>query len=112
MSLINKVDMVCLSPVGYGVWVTFRALVLRRALALLLHGVLKSYPCKFGQYNSTCIPCNVYVVGNSSFELYPFWPKFQIQLKSPSEPPVSKYASGAPVSYTLLWTLVGRNTIV
>ena len=23
MGLINKVDMVCLSPVGYGVWLTF-----------------------------------------------------------------------------------------
>ena len=27
--LINKVDMVCLSPVGYGVSLTFRALALR-----------------------------------------------------------------------------------
>ena len=26
MGLINKVDMVCLSPVGYGVKLTFRAL--------------------------------------------------------------------------------------
>ena len=26
MGLINKVDIVCLSPVGYGVWLTFRAL--------------------------------------------------------------------------------------
>ena len=31
MGLINKVDMVCLSPVGYGVWLTFRALALRRS---------------------------------------------------------------------------------
>ena len=30
MGLINKVDMVCLSPVGYGVQLTFRALALRR----------------------------------------------------------------------------------
>ena len=29
MGLINKVDMVCLSPVGYGVSLTFRALALR-----------------------------------------------------------------------------------
>ena len=34
MGLINKVDMVCLSPVGYGVYLTFRALALRRPLAL------------------------------------------------------------------------------
>ena len=32
MGLINKVDMVCLSPVGYGVQLTFRALALRRSL--------------------------------------------------------------------------------
>ena len=31
MGLINKVDMVCLSPVGYGVLLTFRALALRRS---------------------------------------------------------------------------------
>ena len=31
MGLINKVDMVCLSPVGYGVQLTFRALALRRS---------------------------------------------------------------------------------
>ena len=31
MGLINKVDMVCLSPVGYGVKLTFRALALRRS---------------------------------------------------------------------------------
>ena len=31
MGLINKVDLVCLSPVGYGVWLTFRALALRRS---------------------------------------------------------------------------------
>ena len=35
MGLINKVDMVCLSPVGYGVWLTFRALALRRSRLLL-----------------------------------------------------------------------------
>ena len=28
MGLINKVDMVCLSPVGYGVKLTFRTLAL------------------------------------------------------------------------------------
>ena len=31
MGLINKVDMVCLSPVGYGVQLRFRALALRRS---------------------------------------------------------------------------------
>ena len=31
MGLINKVDMVCLSPVGFGVKLTFRALALRRS---------------------------------------------------------------------------------
>ena len=31
MGWINKVDMVCLSPVGYGVLLTFRALALRRS---------------------------------------------------------------------------------
>ena len=31
MGLINKVDMVCLSPVGYGVKLTFRALALHRS---------------------------------------------------------------------------------
>ena len=31
MGLINKVDMVCLSPVGYGVKQTFRVLALRRS---------------------------------------------------------------------------------
>ena len=31
MGLINKVDMVCLSPVRYGVKLTFRALALRRS---------------------------------------------------------------------------------
>ena len=31
MGLINKVDMVCLSPVGYGDLLTFRALALRRS---------------------------------------------------------------------------------
>ena len=31
MGLINKVDMVCLSHVGYGVQLTFRALALRRS---------------------------------------------------------------------------------
>ena len=31
MGLINKVDMVCLSPVGYSVQLTFRALALRRS---------------------------------------------------------------------------------
>ena len=31
MGLINKVDMVCLSPVGYGVQLTFRASALRRS---------------------------------------------------------------------------------
>ena len=31
MGLINKVDMVCLSPVGYDVQQTFRALALRRS---------------------------------------------------------------------------------
>ena len=34
MGLINKVDMVCLSPVGYGVQLTFRALALRRSSLL------------------------------------------------------------------------------
>ena len=31
MGLINKVDMVCLSPVGYGVMLMFRPLALRRS---------------------------------------------------------------------------------
>ena len=31
MSLINKVDMVGLLPVGYGVWLTFQALTLHRS---------------------------------------------------------------------------------
>ena len=34
MGLINEVDMVCLSPVGYGVKLTFRALALRRSSLL------------------------------------------------------------------------------
>ena len=36
MGLINKVDMVCLSPVGYGVKLTFRALALRQSRLLRL----------------------------------------------------------------------------
>ena len=31
MGLINKVNMVCLSPVGYGVQLKFQALALRRS---------------------------------------------------------------------------------
>ena len=39
MGLINKVDMVCLSPVGYGVKLTFRALALRRSSFLVASGL-------------------------------------------------------------------------
>ena len=43
MVLINKVDMVCLSPVGYGVKLTFRALALRRSRHHILQATNISY---------------------------------------------------------------------
>ena len=42
MGLINKVDMVCLSPVGYGVSLTFRALALRRSRRSFPSGITKN----------------------------------------------------------------------
>ena len=43
MGLIIQVDMVCLSPVRYGVYLTFRALALRRSSYIYIAQVEYAY---------------------------------------------------------------------